>query len=50
MITPGGALSGNSRGPHAAVRDGWAVLVRDTADVLELLEPIGWECPPGLGK
>ncbi|MAT60615.1 MAG: hypothetical protein CMH41_02985 [Micrococcales bacterium] len=50
MITPGGALSGNSRGTHAAVRDGWAVLVRDTADVLELLEPIGWECPPGLGK
>ncbi len=50
MVTPGGALSTNSRGTHAAVRDGWATLVRDTADALEMLEPIGTEHPADMGK
>ena len=50
MVTPGGALSANSRGTHAAVRDGWAILVRDTADALEMLEPIGTEHPADSGK
>lgn len=41
MAMPGAVLGPRSRGTHAAIREGRAVLVRDTADVLEMLAPMG---------
>jgi len=41
MAVPGPVTGGMSRGTHTLIRDGRAVLVRDTADVLEIIEAIG---------
>jgi DNA processing protein len=45
LAVPGPVTAAVSRGTHGLIRDGRAVLVRDTADVLELLEPIGAVSP-----
>ncbi len=41
LAVPGPVTGPASRGTHRMIRDSRAVLVRDTADVLEVLEPIG---------
>ena len=41
MAMPGSVLAETSRGTHAAIRDGRAILVRDTADVWEMLAGMG---------
>lgn len=41
LAVPGPVTGGMSRGTHALIRDGRAVLARDTADVLEMVEAIG---------